>query len=198
MGLIGYPDTTTSPKKRKATGPQQAPPPPTSQPQYRSPPFSHTGSSIPNTPPTSRRRGHSRQRSDLSGRGAFEPSGRPTSRHRYSEIGGFSTQHITSPPLAGADPGPAPATSLAPPAAPSPEQHHPRSSHPVSSLLEHGEPPRTRSQAPSHVQPPSESYQPAEHPYSAAPELRHGEQRSTPEGDDARRATTSKRDDGRD
>ncbi|KAI1471550.1 uncharacterized protein F4812DRAFT_183491 [Daldinia caldariorum] len=69
-----------SPKKRKATGPQQAPPPP-SQARFRSPPFGqHSGSSALSNPPPGRRRGHSRQRSDVSayrstGRGRIEPFG---------------------------------------------------------------------------------------------------------------------------
>ncbi|KAI0096502.1 hypothetical protein F4814DRAFT_131901 [Daldinia grandis] len=69
-----------SPKKRKATGPQQAPPPP-SQARFRSPPFGqHGGSSTLSNPPPGRRRGHSRQRSDVSsyrstGRGRIEPFG---------------------------------------------------------------------------------------------------------------------------
>ncbi|KAK3943471.1 hypothetical protein QBC46DRAFT_33593 [Diplogelasinospora grovesii] len=54
-----------SPRKRKATGPQPAAPPPSSSQRLRSPPFSHsTGLS---NPPPGRRRGHSRQRSDLGG-----------------------------------------------------------------------------------------------------------------------------------
>ena len=74
-------DQTNSPKKRKATGPQQAAPPPTTQPQYTSPSFSQPGSSDSNTP-QSQRRGHSRQRSDMS-------SG---SRHRHAESG-YSTHN---------------------------------------------------------------------------------------------------------
>lgn len=67
-----------SPKKRKATGPQQPAPPP-SQTRFRSPPFGHGGSTLSNPPP-GRRRGHSRQRSDISsyrsaGRGRIEPFG---------------------------------------------------------------------------------------------------------------------------
>ncbi|KAK7980634.1 hypothetical protein PG989_013091 [Apiospora arundinis] len=57
-----------SPRKRKATGP---PPPaaqgPSSQVRYRSPPFSQSGGpSTLGNPPPGRRRGHSRQRSDIS------------------------------------------------------------------------------------------------------------------------------------
>ncbi len=73
----------SSPRKRKAQGPQQAAPPPSSQSQHASPPFSHGGSSTSGTP-SGRRRGHSRQRSDLSSRG-MDNYGRPSSRHRHSE-----------------------------------------------------------------------------------------------------------------
>jgi hypothetical protein len=74
---------TSSPRKRKAQGPQQAAPLPSSQARHTSPPFSHGGSSASVTP-SGRRRGHSRQRSDLSSRG-MENYGRPSSRHRNSE-----------------------------------------------------------------------------------------------------------------
>ncbi|KAI1210375.1 uncharacterized protein F4807DRAFT_467150 [Annulohypoxylon truncatum] len=68
-----------SPKKRKATGPQQPAPPP-SQTRFRSPPFGQHGGSPLSNPPPGRRRGHSRQRSDIStyrsaGRGRIEPFG---------------------------------------------------------------------------------------------------------------------------
>ncbi|KAI1761688.1 hypothetical protein GGR53DRAFT_459219 [Hypoxylon sp. FL1150] len=62
-----------SPKKRKATGPQQAAPPPSQR--FRSPPVTHGGPTTLSNPPPGRRRGHSRQRSDISsyrGRG-FNP-----------------------------------------------------------------------------------------------------------------------------
>ncbi|KAI1878770.1 hypothetical protein JX265_002947 [Neoarthrinium moseri] len=56
-----------SPRKRKATGPQQAAPPPNTQASRRSPPFGHSmGPSTISNPPPGRRRGHSRQRSDIS------------------------------------------------------------------------------------------------------------------------------------
>jgi hypothetical protein len=86
--------SSSSPRKRKAQGPQQAAPPPTSQPQYTSPPFSHGGSSVSGTPST-RPRGHSRQRSDLS-------YGRTSRRHRHSESGmsrGASPVHRGYEPL---------------------------------------------------------------------------------------------------
>jgi hypothetical protein len=116
-------EQTSSPKKRKATGPQQAAPPPTSQPQYTSPSFSQTGSSVSNTP-SSRRRGHSRQRSDMSARGL--ESYRPPSRHRHTEST-FSVQSMTSPPQ--------------PEQGQSSMSSEPRSggSNPVSSILEQSE-----------------------------------------------------------
>ncbi|KAI0378456.1 hypothetical protein F5Y04DRAFT_291030 [Hypomontagnella monticulosa] len=67
-----------SPKKRKATGPQPAAPPP-SQARFRSPPFGQHGSTLSNPPP-GRRRGHSRQRSDVS-------SYRSAGRGRYDHFG---------------------------------------------------------------------------------------------------------------
>ncbi|EAQ86650.1 hypothetical protein CHGG_07903 [Chaetomium globosum CBS 148.51] len=61
------PSVGESPRKRKAPGPQQAAPPPSTH-RHRSPPFLHsTGLS---NPPPGRRRGHSRQRSDL---GSYRP-----------------------------------------------------------------------------------------------------------------------------
>lgn len=85
QGVSTQPATPSvdSPRKRKAIGPQQAAPPPNTQASRRSPPFGHsTGSSTLSNPPPGRRRGHSRQRSDLSsyrsagrGRGdSFGPS----------------------------------------------------------------------------------------------------------------------------
>lgn len=63
--------TGESPRKRKAVGPQQPAPPPSSSQRYRSPPFSQSvGLS---NPPPGRRRGHSRQRSDL---GSYRARGR--------------------------------------------------------------------------------------------------------------------------
>ncbi|GAP85525.2 hypothetical protein SAMD00023353_1302220 [Rosellinia necatrix] len=78
--------SSDSPKKRKATGPQHAAPPP-SQRRSRSPTFGQQAStSVISNPPPGRRRGHSRQRSDISayrstGRNRGEPFGPP---------GGFS------------------------------------------------------------------------------------------------------------
>lgn len=181
-------DHTSSPKKRKATGPQQAAPPPTSQPQYTSPPFSQTGSSVSNTP-SSRRRGHSRQRSDLSARG-LDSYGRPLSRHRQE--GGFTSQGLTSPPHAHV-----------------PEQQHQQSqasteprrrsggSHPVSSLLEQSDSRPQQSQSQQQAQQFQRDPQ-----YSAGPEMRHESQRTSPEEGNgnsiSRRASLIKRDEGRD
>ncbi|KAJ0153488.1 hypothetical protein CTA2_13122 [Colletotrichum tanaceti] len=78
--------------KRKATSPQQAPPPP-SQHRLRSPPF-HGGSTLGNPPP-GRRRGHSRQHSDLSS--SYRPSGRGrrdsygTPRGKSPQVASFGT-----------------------------------------------------------------------------------------------------------
>ncbi|KAK3344048.1 hypothetical protein B0T25DRAFT_315969 [Lasiosphaeria hispida] len=67
----GTPSVEESPRKRKAPGPQPPIPPPSSSQRFRSPPFSHsTGLS---NPPPGRRRGHSRQRSDL---GSYRGRGR--------------------------------------------------------------------------------------------------------------------------
>ncbi|KAH9220023.1 hypothetical protein DL95DRAFT_290718 [Leptodontidium sp. 2 PMI_412] len=181
-------DHTSSPKKRKATGPQQAAPPPTSQPQYTSPPFS--GSSVSNTP-SSRRRGHSRQRSDLSARG-LDSYGRPLSRHRQE--GGFG-QSLTSPHSqahGSEQQSQGPAGSVEP-------RRRSGGSHPVSSMLEQ----------PQQSQPQSQSQQSQQHAqqmqrdpqYSAGPEMRHDGRRSTPEergSSISRRASLIKRDEGRD
>jgi hypothetical protein len=159
-GLIVSSDHTSSPKKRKATGPQQAAPPPTSQPHYTSPPFSQTGSSVSNTP-SSRRRGHSRQRSDLSARGA--ESHRPSSRHRHTESG-FS---MASPP--GPEQGTVAAVSAEP-------RRRSGGSNPVSSLLEQSESrPQSRQQSQSQLQ-----HTQRDPRYSAGPEMRHEERRRTP------------------
>ncbi|CZT06918.1 uncharacterized protein RAG0_12519 [Rhynchosporium agropyri] len=175
-------DHTSSPKKRKATGPQQAAPPPTSQPQYTSPPFS--GSSVSNTP-SSRRRAHSRQRSDYSSRG-LDSYGRPHSRQRQSE--GFG-QNLTSPPpqhshVHGFEQqaqGPTSSNEL---------RRRSGGSHPVSSMLE--QPPQSQSQHISQHQ--RDPY------YSAGPEMKHDGRRSTPEerGTSISRGTSLiKRDEGR-
>ena len=167
------PDHTSSPKKRKATGPQQAAPPPTSQPQYTSPPFSQGGSSVSNTP-SSRRRGHSRQRSDMSGRG-MDSYGRPMSRQRQTESS-LNVQ-IGSPPQAQGSEQQGLASILEP-------RRRSGGSHPISSMLEQSEPHSQQSQR--------------DPQYAAGPEMRHEERRTPPEDDSSRRAGVVKRDDGRD
>ncbi|RWA09849.1 hypothetical protein EKO27_g5255 [Xylaria grammica] len=75
-----------SPKKRKATGPQHAAPPP-SQRRSRSPTFGQQAStSVLSNPPPGRRRGHSRQRSDIS---AYRSTGRNRGEP-FGPHGGFS------------------------------------------------------------------------------------------------------------
>jgi hypothetical protein len=61
-----------SPRKRKAAGTQPAAPPPSQHPRLRSPPLTLHSGTLSNPPP-GRRRGHSRQRSDLS---SYRSSGR--------------------------------------------------------------------------------------------------------------------------
>ncbi|KAK4202575.1 hypothetical protein QBC40DRAFT_321409, partial [Triangularia verruculosa] len=67
----GTPSVGESPRKRKAAGPQPPIPPPSTAQRLRSPPFQH-GAGLSNPPP-GRRRGHSRQRSDL---GSYRAGGR--------------------------------------------------------------------------------------------------------------------------
>ncbi|KAL7623944.1 hypothetical protein AAE478_005501 [Parahypoxylon ruwenzoriense] len=104
-----------SPKKRKATGPQQPAPPP-SQSRFRSPPFGqHGGPSTLSNPPPGRRRGHSRQRSDIS---SYRSAGR-------GRIEGFGPHRGLSPSLSASR-----ETAVAEPS------QQPRSAaHSVSSLL---------------------------------------------------------------
>ncbi|TAQ86235.1 hypothetical protein B7494_g5446 [Chlorociboria aeruginascens] len=172
-------DHTSSPKKRKATGPQQAAPPPSSQPQYTSPSFSQAGSSVSNTP-SHRKRGHSRQRSDLSSRG-MDPYARPPSGHRHSESA-YGARAVASPTQATSpEHGQLGAISTE-------ARRHSGGPHTVSSLLE-------QSESHSH----SQSQQPHREPlYPVGPEMRHEEQRRTPERDGLRPAKNSKRDDRRD
>ncbi|KAB8304959.1 hypothetical protein EYC80_004275 [Monilinia laxa] len=169
----------SSPKKRKATGPQQPAPQPTSLPQYTSPSFSQAGSSISGTP-SSRRRGHSRNRSDVSARGV-DSYGRPSSRHRQTESG-FSTQSLTSP-----------SHSQTQEQVSGPVDPHRQSggSNTVSSLLEHsGSRPRAHSQTQTQQ---SRSQRDLERQYSGVSEIRR-EERAT-EGEEARRS--GQRNDGR-
>ncbi|VBB78056.1 Putative protein of unknown function [Podospora comata] len=67
----GTPSVGESPRKRKAAGPQPPIPPPSTAQRLRSPPFQH--SAALSNPPPGRRRGHSRQRSDL---GSYRAGGR--------------------------------------------------------------------------------------------------------------------------
>lgn len=168
------PDHTSSPKKRKATGSHQAAPPPTSQPQYTSPPFSQTGSSVSNTP-TTRRRGHSRQRSDMSSRG-LDSYGRPSSRQ-----GGFTSRGLASPRQE---------QSHSSNASMEPMRRRSGGSHPVSSLLE-----QTESRPQFTSVPQSQSSQQPQ--YSSASEMRHDERRTSPQGEISR-GGSGKRDEGRD
>ncbi|KAI8630929.1 hypothetical protein F5Y19DRAFT_40444 [Xylariaceae sp. FL1651] len=109
-----------SPKKRKATGPQQALPPP-SQRRSRSPTFGqHVNTSTLSNPPPGRRRGHSRQRSDIS---AYRSAGR-----NRGEV--FGPHHGFSPGVGNPVVGTSRETTFAEPS------QQPRSSaHSVSSLL---------------------------------------------------------------
>ncbi|KUJ15510.1 uncharacterized protein LY89DRAFT_588059 [Mollisia scopiformis] len=180
----GTSNHTSSPKKRKATGPQQPAPPPTSQPQYTSPPFSRTGSSVSNTP-SSRRRGHSRQRSDMSSRG-LDSYGRPSSRQ-----GGFTSRGLASPSQAqSGEP-----TQVSTMSAEAPRRRS-GGSHPVSSLLEQSE---SRPQSQAHPQSQASQQQTQGDPqYSAGPEMRHEARRSSVEGESSRGGNVIKRDEGRD
>jgi hypothetical protein len=164
-GLIPCPDHTSSPKKRKATGAHQSAPAPSSQPQYTSPPFSHTGGSSLSNTPQSRRRGHSRQRSDVSVRG-LESYGRPASRHRHTESS-FSTQSVASPPETSA--------------APSEPRRRSGGANPVSSILEQ-----------SDSRPQSLSQSQRESQFSAGSEMRHDERRISPDGEDLRRGNVTR------
>ncbi|EPE29300.1 hypothetical protein GLAREA_00460 [Glarea lozoyensis ATCC 20868] len=165
---------TSSPKKRKATGP-----PPTSQPPYTSPPFSQTGPSVSNTP-SGRRRGHSRQRSDLSSRG-YEPYGRPGSRHQHGESS-FGTHSMSSPRQF--EQAQAQTASTQP-------RRRSGGANPVSSILEQSD---SRPQSQFHQQ--SQSHQQHDPHYAAAPEM--GEKHTTPEDENLRRPKALKRDDVRD
>ncbi|KAF7910707.1 uncharacterized protein EAF01_002217 [Botrytis porri] len=172
-------DHVSSPKKRKATGPQQPAPHPTSLPQYTSPSFSQTGSSVSGTP-SSRRRGHSRNRSDVSARGA-DSYGRPSSRHRHTESS-FSTQSLTSP---------AHSQNQEQASMPAEPRRHSGGSNTVSSLLEQSDSrPRAHSQTQSQQ---SQSQRDRDRHYSGLSEI--GREERTMEGDEAR--CSGKRTDGR-
>ncbi|KAI1347232.1 hypothetical protein F5Y01DRAFT_307720 [Xylaria sp. FL0043] len=111
--------SSDSPKKRKATGPQHAAPPP-SQRRSRSPTFGQqTGTSVLSNPPPGRRRGHSRQRSDIS---AYRSTGRSRGEP-FGPHGGFSPG-VGNPVV-----GTTRETTFAEP------YQQPRSGHSVSSML---------------------------------------------------------------
>ncbi|KAI9648719.1 hypothetical protein NHQ30_003359 [Ciborinia camelliae] len=172
-------DHVSSPKKRKATGPQQPAPQPSSLPQYTSPSFSQTGSSMAGTP-SSRRRGHSRNQSDVSARGV-DSYGRPSSRHRHTE-GGFSTHGLTSPIHS---------QTQEQGSAPVEPRRHSGGVNSVSSLLEHSDSrPRAHSQTQSQQ---SQSQRDRDRQYSAVSEIVR-EERPT-EGEETR--SSGKRNDGR-
>jgi hypothetical protein len=178
---MGTSDPTSSPRKRKATGPQQPAPPPTSQPQYTSPPFSQAGPSVSNTP-SGRRRGHTRQRSDLSSRG-FEPYGRPGSRHYHTESS-FGVQSMNSPRQS--EQNQIPMTSAQP-------RRRSGGSNPVSAILEQSD-----SRPQSQFLPQSQPHQQRDPHYAAGPEMGRDERHTTPDHENLRRPKTLKRDDVRD
>ncbi|KAI9046589.1 hypothetical protein LZ554_009333 [Drepanopeziza brunnea f. sp. 'monogermtubi'] len=163
-------DNTTSPKKRKATGPQQAAPAPTSESRHTSPPFSQTGSFVSN-PPSSRRRGHSR---DLPARG-MDSFGRPLSRHRHD---GFTSQGLTSP-----------VHSYAPE-----QQTNNASAATAESQRQVRGPQHVSSDSPAQqMQPHQHAHQiQRDPPYSAGPEMRHDIRRGSSEEGIARRASVIK------
>ncbi|KAI0154342.1 hypothetical protein GGR57DRAFT_111803 [Xylariaceae sp. FL1272] len=106
-----------SPKKRKATGPHQAPPPPSRR--SRSPPFGQFASTSTISVPPPGRRGHSRQRSDISAYGAASRTRDILGPHRGFSPGVGHPVVSTSRETTFAEPS-----------------HQPRSSaHSVSSLL---------------------------------------------------------------
>ncbi|KAI0485656.1 hypothetical protein F4859DRAFT_390602 [Xylaria cf. heliscus] len=111
--------SSDSPKKRKATGPQHSIPPP-SQRRSRSPTFGQQAStSVLSNPPPGRRRGHSRQRSDIS---AYRSTGRSRG-DSFGPHGGFS------PGVGAPIVGTSRETTFAEP------YQQPRGSHSVSSML---------------------------------------------------------------
>lgn len=129
--------------------------------------------------PSSRRRGHSRNQSDVSARGV-DSYGRPSSRHKHTESG-FSTQSLTSPIHSQTHDQSVPTEPI----------RHSGGSNTVSSLLEHSDSrPRSHSQTQSQQ---SQSQRDRERHYTAASEI--GREERVAEGEEARRS--SKRNDGR-
>ncbi len=138
--------------------------------------------------PSSRRRGHSRQRSDISARGP-DPYGRPTSRHRHAESS-FSIQSMTSPNV--------PQGSEQSQQGPAEPRHHSGGgSHPLSSLLEQSDT-RPQSQAQPQFSSQAQQTQRNDPQYSAGSEMRQEGRRTTPEEDSSRQPNVIKRDAGRD
>ncbi len=114
----------------------------------------------------------------MSARGV-DSYGRPTSRHRHTEST-FSVHSGASPQAQGSEQQ-GPAVAVDP-------RRRSGGSHPVSSMLDQGE-----ARPSSHSQQAQRDSQ-----YSAGPEMRHEEVRTTPEEDNLGRASVVKRDDGRD
>ena len=137
-------NSADSPRKRKATGAQHAAPPP-NQRRSRSPTFGQqTSTSVLSNPPPGRRRGHSRQRSDISAylssaRGRAEP---------YGQHGGF-TPGVGTPVV-----GTTRETTFAEP------YQQSRSSHSVSSMLSDQPPSRYSSDVRPSGQPPESEQRP--------------------------------------
>ncbi|KAL8288583.1 hypothetical protein RB597_000618 [Gaeumannomyces tritici] len=153
-------------RKRKATGPVPGPPPPSSQQRLRSPPFVHSSTSA-----GGRRRGHMRQRSDLS---LYRPSGRgnggPGGRQDPPGGGGYgnmSPSYSSAPSsaregdMSGESSRQQQHHANQPQHAQQQQQHHPppqgppsRSGpHSVSSLLSEEPSPRTMQYQPSAPEP---------------------------------------------
>ncbi|KAL2015188.1 hypothetical protein VTK56DRAFT_6085 [Thermocarpiscus australiensis] len=146
-GGTDQPGTTSgeSPRKRKATGTQQPAPPPSASHRHRSPPFSHsTGLS---NPPAGRRRGHSRQRSDLGsyrsggGRGRGESSGTPREMSPPMQASGASSARHSREASSSTQPQHQPQVPPLAPPPPAPQQQQQQAPartggpHSVSSLL---------------------------------------------------------------
>ncbi|GAB1313270.1 hypothetical protein MFIFM68171_03480 [Madurella fahalii] len=143
------PSVGGSPRKRKAAGSQQPAPPPSTAQHLRSPPFSHSAGLA--NPPPGRRRGHSRQRSDL---GSYRPVGRgrgeTSSGREMSPIPGASSTGVAGEPSSSAQQQGQQAATFAPPPPQAPAR---TGAHSVSSLLSDN-PPAAHFPAP---EPPSES-----------------------------------------
>ncbi|KAI1298629.1 hypothetical protein F5Y03DRAFT_397997 [Xylaria venustula] len=152
--------SSDSPKKRKATGPQHAAPPP-SQRRSRSPTFGQQANpSVLSNPPQGRRRGHSRQRSDIS---VYRSTGRNRGEP-FGPHGGFSPG-VGNPVV-----GTTRETTFAEP------YQQPRSSHSVSSMLSDQPAPRFSSD----VRPPGQSIEGEQPPRAISEERGRGGQPPPP------------------